>query len=185
MLSATSCSGETTSPKRDIVARWGRLSEAEGLAWARVPSLSEFMRVVFGLEGLSPIGVWDVLGGWTHDGQGTGKLFKSRPSEFISSKRELQHLIFGYVLRFSPRRMGFGLGDGHSRIGESGSPKRDRKEVLGEARWGRLSEAEGLAWARVPSLSEFMRVVFGLEGLSPIGVWDVLGGWTHDGQGTG
>ena len=28
--------------------------------------------VVFGLEGLSPIGVWDVLGGWTHDGHGTG-----------------------------------------------------------------------------------------------------------------
>jgi len=28
--------------------------------------------VRFGLEGLSPIGVWDVLGGWTHDGQGTG-----------------------------------------------------------------------------------------------------------------
>jgi len=28
--------------------------------------------VVFGFEGLSPIGVWDVLGGWTHDGHGTG-----------------------------------------------------------------------------------------------------------------
>jgi len=28
--------------------------------------------MVFGLEGLSPIGVWDVLGGWTHDGHGTG-----------------------------------------------------------------------------------------------------------------
>jgi len=27
---------------------------------------------VCGLEGLSPIGVWDVLGGWTHDGHGTG-----------------------------------------------------------------------------------------------------------------
>jgi len=27
---------------------------------------------VFGLEGLSPLGVWDVLGGWTHDGHGTG-----------------------------------------------------------------------------------------------------------------
>jgi len=27
--------------------------------------------VVFGLEGLSPIGVWDVLVGWTHDGHGT------------------------------------------------------------------------------------------------------------------
>jgi len=25
-----------------------------------------------GLEELSPIGVWDVLGGWTHDGHGTG-----------------------------------------------------------------------------------------------------------------
>jgi len=28
--------------------------------------------VVCGLEGLSPLGVWDVLGGWTHDGHGTG-----------------------------------------------------------------------------------------------------------------
>jgi len=28
--------------------------------------------VVFGLEELSPLGVWDVLGGWTHDGHGTG-----------------------------------------------------------------------------------------------------------------
>jgi len=27
---------------------------------------------MFGLEGLSPIEVWDVLGGWTHDGHGTG-----------------------------------------------------------------------------------------------------------------
>jgi len=27
--------------------------------------------VVFGLEGLSPVGVWDVLGGWTHDEHGT------------------------------------------------------------------------------------------------------------------
>jgi len=27
--------------------------------------------VVCGLEGLSPIGVWDVLDGWTHDGHGT------------------------------------------------------------------------------------------------------------------
>jgi len=25
---------------------------------------------VFGLEGLSPIGVWEVLDGWTHDGHG-------------------------------------------------------------------------------------------------------------------
>jgi len=27
---------------------------------------------VFELEGLSPIGVWGVLGDWTHDGHGTG-----------------------------------------------------------------------------------------------------------------
>jgi len=26
---------------------------------------------MFGLEGLSPIGVWDVLDDWTHDGHGT------------------------------------------------------------------------------------------------------------------
>ena len=25
-------------------------------------------------------------------------------------------------------------------------------------------------------------VVFGLDGLSPIGVWDVLDGWTHVGH---
>jgi len=28
--------------------------------------------VVCGLEGLSPLKVWDVLGGWAHDGHGTG-----------------------------------------------------------------------------------------------------------------
>jgi len=27
--------------------------------------------VVFGLEGLSPIEVWDVFDGWTHDRHGT------------------------------------------------------------------------------------------------------------------
>ena len=77
--------------------RWTSLSEAEGLAWARVPGLSKFMRfpmfvcacmcglatfsyvkgvyacgVVFRLKGLSPIGVWDVFDSWTHDGHGTG-----------------------------------------------------------------------------------------------------------------
>jgi len=33
-----------------------------------------YMHVLWcvGLEGLSPLGVWDVLGGWTHDGHGTG-----------------------------------------------------------------------------------------------------------------
>ena len=58
-----------------------------------------------------------------------GKLCKSRPSEVISSKRELQNLVFGSASRFSPRRMVPGLSDGHSRLGDSGSPKRGRKEV--------------------------------------------------------
>jgi len=57
-----------------------------------------------------------------------GKLCKPRPSEVISSKRELQNLVFGLMLRFSPRRMVSGLSDKHFRLGESGSPKRDRKE---------------------------------------------------------
>jgi len=57
------------------------------------------------------------------------KLCKSRPSEVISSKRELQNLVFGSASRFLPRRMGSGLTDRHSRLGESGSPKRDCKEV--------------------------------------------------------
>ncbi|QCD89603.1 hypothetical protein DEO72_LG4g549 [Vigna unguiculata] len=80
----------------------------------------------------------------------------------------------------------------------------------GEARWASLSEIEVLAWANRHGLSEngaescfcalfglfacyFVKdrnymlvfVVFGLEGLSPIGVWDVLDGWTHDGHGIG
>ena len=75
---------------------------------------------------------------------------------------------------------------------------------LAQARRTSLSEAEGLAWARVLGLSEFMRIVhvcvclcvwfgyftlsigsicmwcvFGLEGLSPIGVYDVIDGCTH------
>jgi len=58
-----------------------------------------------------------------------GKLYKSRPSEVISSKRELQNLVFALVLRFSPRRVVSGLSERHSRLGESGSPKRDSKEV--------------------------------------------------------
>jgi len=27
---------------------------------------------MFGPDGLIPLGIWDVLGGWTHDGHGTG-----------------------------------------------------------------------------------------------------------------
>jgi len=82
--------------------------------------------------------------------------------------------------------------------------------TLAQARWASLSETEVLAWANRRGLSEsgaepcvcalfglfscyFLKdrnymlvfVVFGLEGLSPIGVWDVLEGWTHDGHGTG
>jgi len=82
--------------------------------------------------------------------------------------------------------------------------------MLAQARWTNLSEADGLAWARVPGLSMitagsmsfvcclswvayyFLKyrnymivfVVFGLEELSPIGVWDMFDGWTHDGHGT-
>ena len=37
-----------------------------------------------------------------------------------------------------------------------------------------FSELEGLS---------SLTFVIGLEGLSPIGVWDVLGGGAHDGQG--
>ena len=37
-----------------------------------------------------------------------------------------------------------------------------------------FSELEGLS---------SRTLVIGLEGLSPIGVWDVLGGGAHDGQG--
>ena len=53
-----------------------------------------------------------------------GKLCKSRPSEVISSKRELQNLVFSSASRFLSRRMVPGLSDGYSRLGESGSPKR-------------------------------------------------------------
>ena len=42
------------------------------MIWLLYPKYRKYMHVVFGLEGLSPIGVWDVLGGWTHDGHGTG-----------------------------------------------------------------------------------------------------------------
>ena len=40
------------------------------LVFPRLRKLSECVCGV-GLEGLSPIGVWDVLDGWTHDGHGT------------------------------------------------------------------------------------------------------------------
>ncbi|QCD82553.1 hypothetical protein DEO72_LG2g2893 [Vigna unguiculata] len=47
-----------------------RLSES-------ISSRRELQNLTSGLgraarSGLSPIGVWDVLGGWTHDGHGTG-----------------------------------------------------------------------------------------------------------------
>ena len=164
------------------------------------------------------------------------ELCKSRPSESISPKRELQSLIFGSGTRISPRRLwtglsdlvscsserhspkrgreetwmfwvrllaqarGFGvLSDRYARLGEKGSHKRGLDECwwlfdciivyarcvlfwvrvwltpargsrlseitwwcycfkLAQARWASLSETEGLAWARVPGLSEFMRI---------------------------
>ena len=82
--------------------------------------------------------------------------------------------------------------------------------TLAQARCVSLSEADGLACANTIGLSENVKnpclcvlfelffsmypklwevytcfVVFRLEGLSPIGVWNVLDGWTHDGQGIG
>ena len=54
------------------------------------------------------------------------------------------------------------LSEGVTRPGERISPKRDNVMIccfkLAQARWISLSEAEGLAWARVPGLSEFMRI---------------------------
>jgi len=45
----------------------------ESVFWLFIPWLGVYAcSVMFGLEGLSPLGVWDVLGGWTHDGHGTG-----------------------------------------------------------------------------------------------------------------
>jgi len=44
-----------------IVVAW--ISGLEGLS---------SLTFMLGLDGLSPIGVWDVLGGGTHDGHGTG-----------------------------------------------------------------------------------------------------------------
>ncbi|QCD86970.1 hypothetical protein DEO72_LG3g1501 [Vigna unguiculata] len=101
-------------------ARRTSLSEVEGLAW-----IVYACGVMFGLEGLSPIGVLDVLVDWTHDGHGIGEesvgqdyerdrlvgegICKSRPSESISSRRELQNLTSGLGSRYSPRRPWFGV----------------------------------------------------------------------------
>jgi len=56
--------------------------------------------------------------------------------------------------------VGITLSDGAARPGEGISPKRDNVDYgcfkLAQARRTSLSEAGGLAWARVPSLSEFM-----------------------------
>jgi len=47
----------------EIVDVW--ISGLEGLS---------SLTFMLGLDELSPIGVWDVLGGWTHDGHGTGRV---------------------------------------------------------------------------------------------------------------
>jgi len=54
---------------------------------------------------------------------------KSRPSDSISPKRELQSLIFGSGARYSPRRPWMGLSDLVSHSGERHSPKRGREET--------------------------------------------------------
>ncbi|QCE03109.1 hypothetical protein DEO72_LG8g1130 [Vigna unguiculata] len=71
------------------------------------------------------------------------------------------------------------LSDGHSRPGESDSPKR-----VFEVQWCCFVETSSRR-ARSGEVVYACGVVFGLGGLSPIRVWDVLGGWTHDGHGTG
>ena len=47
--------------------------------------------VMFGLEGLSPIGVWDVLDGWTHDGHETSMVIicvgRTMGNELLCSRR--------------------------------------------------------------------------------------------------
>jgi len=58
------------------------------------------------------------------------KLCKSRSGESISSKRELQNLVYGFGSRCSLKRLGWGLSDRHSRVGENGLPKRVRDEKL-------------------------------------------------------
>ena len=39
---------------------------------------------VFGLEGLSPIGVWDVLGGRRHDGHALQKFYILATEHFVA-----------------------------------------------------------------------------------------------------
>ena len=45
-----------------------------GIVYAWISGLEGLSSLTFmlGLDGLSPIGVWDVFGGGTHDGHGTG-----------------------------------------------------------------------------------------------------------------
>ena len=104
------------------------------------------------------------------------ELYKSRPSEFISSRRELQNLTFGLGRAAHPGDLGLVLSDLVSlRQGTARLSDVARKlgrflsaiSRLGEKYW--CFERLRLAQARDG-------VVFGLEGLSPLGVWDVLGG---------
>ena len=57
-----------------------------------------------------------------------------------------------------------------------------------ESRWRQaILAAVKLVVAPIGGLERLssLTFVFGLDGLSPIGVWDVLGGGSHDGHGTG
>ena len=59
---------------------------------------------------------------------------------------------------------------------------------LAESRWRQaILAAVKLVVAPIGGLEGLSSLTFviGLDGLSPIGVWDVLGGGTHDGHGTG
>jgi len=64
------------------------------------------------------------------------KLYNFRPSESISPKRKLQNQIIAFGSRNSLRRPGSRLSDLVSRLGKSGSPKRDRDEAC-------------MCWARI------------------------------------
>ncbi|QCD96100.1 hypothetical protein DEO72_LG6g802 [Vigna unguiculata] len=84
---------------------------------------------------------------------------KSRPSDAISPKRELQSLVFGPGSRYLPKRPWMGLSDLVSRSSERHSPKRGREET-----WIVLSAkprpSEEFAQAR-------LNWVFGREMISP------------------
>ena len=81
----------------------------------------------------------------------------------------------------------------HTRSGEVIQLRRDKCTRLGEQAWLKrewrgarslcIVVLNGLVFPRLRKLFACVCGV-GLEGLSPIGVWDVLDGWAHGGHGT-